>query len=69
MRWTVLLFTALAWCYFYTVSIGPVVAINENVLHVQQDVSEFMYAPVIWLHDTTPLENPIERYAALWGWY
>lgn len=58
---------ALTWIALYVVSIGPVIALGHDVLGVDQDVFELLYSPVIWLHDATPLEEPIEWYAALWG--
>jgi hypothetical protein len=29
---------------------------------------EKIYAPVVWLHDHTILEKPLEMYSKLWGW-
>ncbi len=51
----------------YVLSIGPVVAISERT-GVGRDVVEVAYFPVFWLHDNTPLDEPLERYAELWGW-
>ena len=62
-RAVVYLFTAVAWFYLYVLSIGPVVALGSF-----EGGINFVYAPVIWLHDTTPLEKPLEQYGRLWGW-
>jgi len=48
-------------------SIGPIVAFGESVLDLENGIFEFIYAPVIWLHDTTMLEEPLEEYAELWA--
>jgi len=52
---------------FYVLSVGPVVAIIEKTGR-GREAAVIFYAPVIWLHDNTPLEKPLERYAELWGW-
>lgn len=59
-------FALLAWSYLYVVSIGPVIALEGSVLGLGNDLFEFIYRPVIWLHDATPLEKPLERYAQGW---
>ena len=51
----------------YVLSIGPVVALVEKT-GVGDEAARVFYAPVIWLHDNTPLEKPLEAYAELWGW-
>ena len=51
----------------YVLSIGPVVALVEKT-GVGGEEARVFYAPVIWLHDNTPLEKPLEAYAELWGW-
>ncbi len=60
----------LCWSYLYIVSIGPVVALHEMY---QGDLGrvliELFYTPVIWLHDHTFLELPLERYGDSWGWH
>jgi hypothetical protein len=52
---------------FYVLSIGPVVAMVQQTGQ-SHDAVEAIYAPVIWLHDHTPLKEPLERYGELWGW-
>ena len=47
----------------YILSIGPVLRFGGKTL-LPFDV---IYAPVIWLHDHTPLEKPLEWYVELWG--
>ena len=59
----------LSWCFFYLVSIGPVVAITENVVYIDDEIMKIVYFPVILLHDYTPLAGPIEQYAEAWGWH
>ncbi len=51
----------------YVLSIGPVVALVQQTGQ-SHDAVEAIYAPVIWLHDHTPLKEPLERYGKLWGW-
>ncbi len=51
----------------YVLSMGPVVAISEQT-GTGREAMEIVYYPVIWLHDNTPLEKPLEWYGALWGW-
>ncbi|MEM6468251.1 MAG: hypothetical protein AAF802_01685 [Planctomycetota bacterium] len=65
----VLVFAGIAIFYFYLLSIGPVVAMTENALGNNRAAIKFFYAPVFWIHHETPLAEPIERYAALWGWH
>jgi len=61
--------TLLSWAFFYVVSIGPVVAVAQKAgIHPGGPLKLF-YAPVIWLHDLTPLKEPIEAYANAWGWH
>ncbi|MBM4780217.1 MAG: hypothetical protein GQE15_21145 [Archangiaceae bacterium] len=50
----------------YVLSIAPVAAAAE-VLDLPRDSVKRVYAPVIWLHDHTPLRKPLEWYMALWG--
>lgn len=50
----------------YVFSIAPVAAAAE-VLDLPRDSVKRVYAPVIWLHDHTPLRKPLEWYMALWG--
>lgn len=62
--WTLTLFS---WAFFYVVSIGPVVAVAQEV-EIDGIPLKLFYAPVIWLHEYTPLEKPLEAYSRLWGW-
>ena len=52
----------------YVLSIGPatvvIVATGENDELIA--VARTVYYPVIWLHDHTPLADPIEWYVELW---
>ncbi len=63
----VYVFAISAWLYFYVLSIGPFIAFDERV-NLDNEVVRFVYAPVVWLHDTTPRKEPLEQYARLWGW-
>jgi hypothetical protein len=52
----------------YVLSLGPAGAIaNHNPS--SYDLLRVAYYPVIWLHDYTPLEKPLEAYGRLWGWH
>lgn len=63
-----------AWCVgvvlvllvFYVLSIGPVAALVQGNEDATARVRVF-YAPLIWLHDNTPLKTPLEKYVELWG--
>jgi hypothetical protein len=61
---------AASGCWFgiYILSIGPVVAIVESV-KVGKDAARAFYDPVVWLHDHTILEGPLEWYSSIWGWH
>jgi len=52
----------------YVLSIGPVGTITKNKPHSLAAVRTFYY-PVRWLHDHTPLEEPLEVYAKLRGFH
>jgi len=63
----VALVLALLLPILYVLSIGPVGALVEKT-GVGEEAAWVFYAPVIWLHDNTPLKEPLEAYAELWGW-
>ena len=67
-RVAVTMFTVTAWLYLYVLSIGPVIAFVKHAPIFDEEIFKFIYGPVIWLHDNTPLEKPLEQYAELWGW-
>jgi hypothetical protein len=51
----------------YVLSIGPAGwAVDAG--HFSRGQFHTLYAPVVWLHDHTLLEKPLEWYAGLWGW-
>lgn len=50
----------------YVFSIGPV-AKTVDLLGLPREPAKAFYAPVIWLHDHTPLKKPLEWYLAVWG--
>jgi len=50
----------------YILSIGPVALISQKMLGGTQKIREF-YLPVIWLHEHTILEKPLDMYIELWG--
>ncbi len=54
---------------FYVLSIGPVGAYTKNKPPSTLNAARKFYAPVIWLHDNTPLEKPIRAYVELWGFH
>jgi hypothetical protein len=56
---------ALMFLVFYFASAGPVAMFVKRAKTGGQ-VAGFVYAPLIWLHDKTPLEKPLDWYLALW---
>ncbi|MBN2192697.1 MAG: hypothetical protein JW751_07750 [Polyangiaceae bacterium] len=50
----------------YVASLGPV-AVVADALGADMETVKTFYLPVIWLHDHTPLREPLEWYADLWG--
>lgn len=50
---------------FYVLSTGPVVAYGIDT--IGRDNLRTFYAPVVWLHEHTPLAGPLEKYWAWWG--
>ena len=56
------------WITTYISSVGPAVAIAMNYGNGPEMLETF-YRPVRWLHDHTVLEEPLEWYGGLWGWY
>jgi hypothetical protein len=62
--------TWLAWLaalpIVYVLSIGPVALIAKNN-PPETAVLRKVYAPVIWLHENTPLRKPLEMYVSLFG--
>jgi hypothetical protein len=51
----------------YVLSIGPVAAVASRTQGFQhRDWLVRFYAPVIWLHQHTILEGPLEAYVNLW---
>ena len=53
----------------YVLSIGPVLKVVQRSGNTpaKRNALRQVYAPVIWLHDHTFLEKPIEAYVGLWG--
>ena len=50
----------------YVLSIGPVAKMFK-INRSSGDTFGRIYAPVIWLHDHTLLEEPLEAYVGFWG--
>ncbi|MBL8922433.1 MAG: hypothetical protein JNJ54_26510 [Myxococcaceae bacterium] len=50
----------------YLLSIGPV-AKTIDALGLSRGPAKQFYAPLIWLHDHTPLRRPLELYLSAWG--
>lgn len=50
----------------YVLSIGPVAMITQNNPR-EAAAARKVYAPVIWLHENTPLRKPLEVYVSLFG--
>lgn len=57
----------IAFLLLYMLSIGPANAIIEGTGQ-GMEAGRIIYAPIIWLHDHTPLKTPIEKYVELWSW-
>ena len=59
-----LCFVIVGLILFYIASVGPVAwlwyKMNWNI-----KLFRYLYAPVIWLHDHTPLETPLEWWVEL----
>ncbi|MFW6287059.1 MAG: hypothetical protein ACOC29_03870 [Candidatus Sumerlaeota bacterium] len=53
----------------YVLSIGPVAALYEltQPSFMPQAALEAFYFPVLWLHENTPLAEPLEKYVEMWG--
>ena len=51
----------------YVLSAGPVAALIDRSSSPQAEaLAEAVYAPLIWLHDNTFLETPLDAYIELW---
>ena len=52
----------------YVLSIGPVAMVCEktNIPHEIEQGFELFYAPLIWLHDHTFLQDPLKEYVMWW---
>jgi hypothetical protein len=49
----------------YTLSVGPTAYIQRRT-GARGDAVRAFYAPLIWLHDNTPMEKPLEWYTGQW---
>ena len=52
---------------FYLLSIGPVGVYAQGKPPNSFGTARKFYAPIIWLHDHTVLQKPLEAYVELWG--
>jgi hypothetical protein len=52
----------------YLLSIGPVAFICEKTSSTTsiRNTALAVYAPIIWLHDHTPMKMPLEEYVNWW---
>lgn len=52
----------------YVLSVGPVVKVAQ-LLEADRfaDSLKTFYAPLVYLHDRTPLRQPLEWYVGAWG--
>ena len=50
----------------YVLSLGPIVALYDKTGWDTRTV-EKVYAPVVWLHDHTILQKPLEHYIGFWA--
>ena len=51
---------------FYVWSLGPAVRWHSACPPSMQKVIQAVYAPLEWLHDNTPLKEPLKRYVDMW---
>lgn len=51
----------------YVLSVGPAAAIDHRSGGRFREPIRAAYAPLIWLHDNTPMRKPLEWYIELWG--
>ena len=50
----------------YVLSIGPAAAVVSRT-GTGHDAVSVVYYPLGWLHDNTPLRDPLDWYLELWG--
>lgn len=67
IHWRLLTATVFAWGLMYVVSFGPAAVSIRNYDDPQLQTVRTMYAPVIWLHNNTPLQGPLEIYVRMWA--
>ncbi len=63
-RILILCFVIVGLIPFYIASVGPAVWL-WNKMGWDFELFRYLYAPVIWLHENTPLETPIEWWVDL----
>lgn len=51
----------------YVLSCGPAAVLTERSRLIKIDTWRIIYAPVVWMHDNTPLKEPLEKYVKWWG--
>lgn len=66
-QWWLLVATLSAWCLLYVVSFGPVVASIRDYDDPKLPTVTTVYGPVIWLHNNTLLEGPLDIYVRMWA--
>jgi hypothetical protein len=57
----------LAAALLYVLSVGPAGALARKHTKLAPVVVA-VYTPLRWLHDQTPLKEPLDAYGRLWGW-
>jgi hypothetical protein len=50
---------------FYVLSLGPAVWLADRG-YLPTEPLQVVYAPLIWLHEHTPLSGPLDWYVELW---
>jgi len=50
----------------YVLSLGPAVRYYDGCSPAMQNAIETVYAPLVWLHENTILEEPLRWYVELW---
>ncbi len=69
-KWIKIAIASIGLSIFYLTSIGPVVCLKKTITGSENSrFSELFYCPIIFLHHTTPIAVPLERYGDVWGWH
>ena len=56
-----------SWITTYLLFHGPFVPLI-GILGAERNTFEIVYFPLLWLHENTVLQGPLNWYANIWGW-